>query len=158
MGQLEEILLHRRAVESNIEKSFSDGFSMNDELEKSRSGVYSDNAQNRKLNRVGQEYGKAAQPKEKTDQRGMKQDDSVSYQKMASQASDGALKRAVADKNADPKVRDIAKRELDKRDGNNFSKESYSYHPKTKAELKDIIKKEIFKYRVNLISLNGMLI
>lgn len=131
MGQLEEILLHRRAVESNIEKSFSDGFSMNDELEKARSGVYSDNAQNRKLNRVGQEYGKAAQPKEK----------SVSYQKMASQASDGALKRAAADKNADPKVRDIAKKELDKRDG----KESYSYHPKTKAELKDIIKKEIFQ-------------
>lgn len=119
MGQLEDVLLHRRTVESNIEKSFSDGFSMNDELEKARHGVYADNAQNRKLNRVGQEYGKAAQPKEKAAQRSKKQeDDSGSYQKMASQASDGALKRASEDKNADPKVRDMAKKELEKR-GNN---------------------------------------
>lgn len=111
MGQLEDVLSHRRTVESNIEKSFSDGFSMNDELEKARHGVYADNAENRKLNRVGQEYGKAAQPKEKAAQRSKKQeDDSGSYEKMASQASDGALKRAMTDKDADPKVRDMAKK------------------------------------------------
>ena len=36
---------------------------------------------------------------------------------MASQASDGALKRAAADEKADPKVREMAKQELEKRRG-----------------------------------------
>ena len=52
----------KRLVQSRIEKSFADGLNMMEEIdfEKARHGVYADNAQNRKLMRVGEEYGKTA--------------------------------------------------------------------------------------------------
>ena len=62
MGQLEELMAHRRSIESNIEKSFGVGFDLNDEFEKARSGVYKDTAENRRLKRVGQKYGTSAAP------------------------------------------------------------------------------------------------
>ena len=47
----------RRMVQSRIEKSFDDGLSVQEEIEKARTGYYADNAQNRKLMRVGNKYG-----------------------------------------------------------------------------------------------------
>lgn len=54
---MEDIMKHRAAVEANIEKAFNGGVNLNEELEKARSGVYADTAENRKLARVGQQYG-----------------------------------------------------------------------------------------------------
>lgn len=119
MGQLEELQNHRLGVMGNIEKSFGTGFDMNDELEKARSGVYADNAVNRKLNRVGQKYGSEKKPDEPKggSKQPSKEEQQGSYQKMATEASDNALKRAAADENADPKVRKMAQDELQKRGG-----------------------------------------
>lgn len=47
----EELNNRRKAVEENIAKSFDI------DIEKARSGVYQDNPENRRLNRVGQKYG-----------------------------------------------------------------------------------------------------
>lgn len=44
---------HRKRVAENIEKSFNGDL----DIEKARSGVYADTAENRKLQRVGQHYG-----------------------------------------------------------------------------------------------------
>lgn len=51
---MNNIIKHRNFVIGQIQKSFDN------ELEKARSGVYADNAENRRLNRVGVEYGKTA--------------------------------------------------------------------------------------------------
>lgn len=51
------IYQHRISVRENIEKAFNGGVNLNEELEKARSGVYADTAENRKLARVGQQYG-----------------------------------------------------------------------------------------------------
>lgn len=48
------ILEHRNYVTFQIEKSFG----VENAIEKARSGVYADTAENRQLGRVGQEYGK----------------------------------------------------------------------------------------------------
>ena len=132
MSQLEDLLNRQRNVENNIQKSFGSGFDMNEELEKARHGVYANNATNRKLNRVGQEYGNAAKEKEKSPNVKSGSQNDGGYQKMAKEASDKALKRASEDENADPKVREMAKKELDKR-GNNSSKKVES----NKKESKD---------------------
>lgn len=118
MGQLEDLLGRQQQIANNIEKSCNDGFDLNQELEKARSGIYADNAKNRRLNRVGQKYGSDKKPEEQGNERQPKQNEENSgYQKMASQASDGALKRAAEDEKADPKVREMAKQELKKRGG-----------------------------------------
>lgn len=119
MGQLEELQNHRLGVMDNIEKSFGTGFDLNDELEKARSGVYADNAVNRKLNRVGQKYGSEKKPDEPKggSKQPSKEEQQGSYQKMATEASDNALKRAATDKNAAPEVKAAAQAELKKRGG-----------------------------------------
>lgn len=128
MGQLEELMAHRQSVENNIEKSFGTGFDLNDEFEKARSGVYADNAENRRLKRVGQKYGSSAAPDQggaapqgkKAEEGGQKSEgkaDSGKLANYASDASDEALKRAAADKNAAPEVKAAAQAELKKRGG-----------------------------------------
>ena len=49
----------RRLVKGRIAKSFNSGINITEEMsiEKARHGIYADNAKNRKLGRVGQEYG-----------------------------------------------------------------------------------------------------
>lgn len=126
MSQLEDLLNRQRNVMNNIQKSFGSGFDMNEELEKARHGVYADNATNRKLNRVGQEYGHAAKEKEKSPKVKSGGQDDSGYQKMAKEASDKALKRASEDENADPKVREMAKKELKSRGDSKTSKEDDS--------------------------------
>jgi len=101
---------HRRFVQNQIQKSFDN------ELEKARYGVYEDNAENRRLNRVGQEYGHAAQEKQPAAPRQKKQDEeSKNLSDSAKEASTGALKRAAADENAKPKIREAAEKELKER-------------------------------------------
>ena len=53
----EELNNRRQAVAENIEKSFQS--ISEDDLEKARAGQYKDNAENRRLMRVGQNYGEA---------------------------------------------------------------------------------------------------
>lgn len=67
MEDLFGINSRRRTVEENIQKSFIDN-----DLEKARSGVYSDTPENRKLGRVGQQYGGKKQPELKTKRSGEK--------------------------------------------------------------------------------------
>lgn len=106
------VLQHRLQVAQNIEKSCTEGI----EIQKARSGVYSDNATNRKLNRVGQQYGGKKQPEQESGGKGNpKGDDEPNHAEHAKKASTEALKRAAADENADEKVRNAAKAELDKR-------------------------------------------
>ncbi len=57
MEDLYGIQTRRQEVRENIEKAFTSGINMNEELEKARSGIYADTAENRKLGRVGQKYG-----------------------------------------------------------------------------------------------------
>lgn len=62
MSYIEDIQNRRNQVRNNIAKGFGYEFvkAQDDELveiEKAKSGVYADTAQNRKLGRVGQQYG-----------------------------------------------------------------------------------------------------
>ena len=56
---MDDILKHREDIKNNILKSFQVDLQKSEEndIEKARSGVYSDTAENRKLSRVGQKYG-----------------------------------------------------------------------------------------------------
>lgn len=107
----------KRLVQSRVEKSFQDGLNLNEEIEieKARHGVYADNAENRRLNRVGQEYGHAAEKKEPTGKSTVGNSEQPTVEDHAGNASDEALKRAAADKNAKPEVREAAQKELEKR-------------------------------------------
>lgn len=69
MEDLYGIQTRRQAVEENIEKAFGSGVNLNDEVEKARSGVYADTAENRKLARVGQQYGSKKQPEQKNEKK-----------------------------------------------------------------------------------------
>lgn len=64
MEDLYGIQTRRQAVEENIEKAFGSGVNLNEEVEKARSGIYADTAENRKLARVGQQYGGKKQPEQ----------------------------------------------------------------------------------------------
>ena len=64
-------------TQENILKSF--GYS-NDEIEKARHGVYADTAENRKLKRVGQEYGSKKKEETPTDKK-LKKDDKPTGQR-----------------------------------------------------------------------------
>lgn len=95
------------------------------DIEKAAHGIYEDNAENRRLNRVGQEYGHKAeekqavgkQPKqgEKTEQE--KKTSAATMESAAQGASDGALKRASQDPKAPADVKAAAKKELENREG-----------------------------------------
>ena len=58
---MNDIIKHRNFVIGQIQKSFDN------DIEKARSGIYADTAENRKLGRVGQEYGHAAKQREHAD-------------------------------------------------------------------------------------------
>ena len=127
---MENILKHRLAVQQNIEKGFNDGTNLNEELEKARSGVYEDTAKNRKLNRVGQQYGGKKQEDEPKGEGSRKEKQDVSS--YAKNASEGALKRAAADEKASEDVRNAAKKELEKRGKNGDDKKWKSVFDKMK--------------------------
>ena len=161
---MNDILKHRQAVNANIQRLFGEGIDCNgefqkaqdNEIEKARHGTYADTAENRKLNRVGQEYGHKAQEQETSGKqpKGSGEDaGGKDYSSHAQGASDEALKRAAADEKADKGVRAAAKKELEKRgksgggdDGGNKKSSSYkTASPKEKKRFDDIIK-ECYKY------------
>ena len=138
MEDLFGINAHRKAVANNIQKALGAGYEINDpenpenEMQKARVGVYSDTAENRRLNRVGQTYGHKKQEEMPKGKVSTKKEDEPSDKKGASEkqdmsghaakASDGALKRAAADEKAPEDVRNAAKEELKKRDDSEIEK------------------------------------
>ena len=120
-----ELLLHKiqRQLNADSESTLlkamkSIAINHYNDIEKAAHGVYEDNAENRRLNRVGQEYGHAAEQKEPTNKQPKKQEESGGgLQAHAAKASDEALRLAVADEKADKSVREAAKAELAKRNG-----------------------------------------
>jgi len=104
------------------------------DIEKGRTGVYEDNAENRRLNRVGQSYGKKAEEKQSTAKQPKKGEEEVEVKETvkteqekktstatmdsaAQGASDEALKRASQDPKAPADVKAAAKKELENRGG-----------------------------------------
>lgn len=137
MEDLFGIQNHLQGVAENIQKALGAGYEPegtdeNVEVQKARSGVYEDNAKNRRLNRVGQQYGKKKEEEQPKDKTSSKKEDEQSDKKGASEkqdmsshaakASDGALKRAAADEKAPEDVRNAAKEELKKRGGKSEDK------------------------------------
>lgn len=97
------------------------------DIEKGRTGVYEDNAENRRLNRVGQPYGHKKQEEAPKGRQAAKQEEPAGDKRGAAEAtpvakhaegaSDEALKRAAADPKAPEDVKAAAKKELANRGG-----------------------------------------
>lgn len=114
---MKEIINYGEARRQQILKGFTNAEEAADEpIEKARHGVYADNAQNRRLQRVGQEYGQAAkEDPEGEGQEGGIPEGNVSLQNHARQASEEALTKVANDPQADPEMRKVATAELERR-------------------------------------------
>lgn len=115
---MKEIINYGEARRQQILKGFTNIEECVEEalIEKARHGVYADNAQNRRLQRVGQEYGHAAQEKPEAGQEeGGVPEGNVSLQNHARQASEEALVKVANDPSADAEMRKVATAELERR-------------------------------------------
>lgn len=115
---MKEIINYGEARSQQILKGFTNIEECIEEapIEKARHGVYADNAQNRRLQRVGQEYGHAAQEKPEAGQEeGGVPEGNVSLQNHARQASEEALVKVANDPSADAEMRKVATAELERR-------------------------------------------
>lgn len=116
---MKEIINYGEARRQQILKGFTNIEECVEEtpIEKARHGVYADNAQNRRLQRVGQEYGHAAQEKPEAGQEGGEgvPEGNVSLQNHARQASEEALVKVANDPSADAEMRKVATAELERR-------------------------------------------
>lgn len=115
---MKEIINYGEARRQQILKGFTNTEECIEEapIEKARHGVYADNAQNRRLQRVGQEYGHAAQEKPEAGQEeGGAPEANVSLQNHARQASEEALVKVANDPSADAEMRKVATAELERR-------------------------------------------
>lgn len=114
---MKEVINYGEARRQQILKGFTNVEEVADEpIEKARHGVYADNAQNRRLQRVGQEYGQAAkEDPEGEGQEGGMPEGNVSLQNHARQASEEALTKVANDPQADPEMRKVATAELERR-------------------------------------------
>lgn len=114
---MKEVINYGEARRQQILKGFANAEEAADEpIEKARHGVYADNAQNRRLQRVGQEYGQAAkEDPEGEGQEGGMPEGNVSLQNHARQASEEALTKVANDPQADPEMRKVATAELERR-------------------------------------------
>lgn len=114
---MKEVINYGEARRQQILKGFATADEAADEpIEKARHGVYVDNAQNRRLQRVGQEYGQAAkEDPEGEGQEGGMPEGNVSLQNHARQASEEALTKVANDPQADPEMRKVATAELERR-------------------------------------------
>ena len=149
----EELNKRRQAVADNIAKSFENDIEKalgagydpeggdGDNVEKARHGVYGDTAQNRRLNRVGQEYGSKKkeeapsgkkQSSEKTEDGG-----SNKLSQSAAKASDKALERASKDPKASAEVKASAKKEMENRKASGESKKGVNSAEKELTSLLD---------------------
>jgi hypothetical protein len=116
---MKEIISYGEARRQQILKGFTNAEECVEEtpIEKASRGVYADNAQNRRLQRVGQEYGHAAQEKPEAGQEGGEgvPEGNVSLQNHARQASEEALVKVANDPSADAEMRKVATAELERR-------------------------------------------
>lgn len=114
---MKEVINYGEARRQQILKGFTNTEEVAEEpIEKARHGVYVDNAQNRRLQRVGQEYGQAAkEDPEGGGQEGGMPEGNVSLQNHARQASEEALTKVANDPQADPEMRKVATAELERR-------------------------------------------
>lgn len=115
---MKEIINYGEARRQQILKGFTNIEECIEEapIEKARHGVYADNAQNRRMQRVGQEYGHAAQEKPEAGQEeGGVPEGNVSLQNHARQASEEALVKVANDPSADAEMRKVATAELERR-------------------------------------------
>lgn len=115
---MKEIINYGEARRQQILKGFTNIEECIEEapIEKARHGVYADNAQNRRLQRVGREYGHAAQEKPEAGQEeGGAPEANVSLQNHARQASEEALVKVANDPSADAEMRKVATAELERR-------------------------------------------
>lgn len=115
---MKEIINYGEARRQQILKGFTNIEECIEEapIEKARHGVYADNAQNRRLQRVGQEYGHAAQEKPEAGQEeGGAPEANVSLQNHARRASEEALVKVANDPSADAEMRKVATAELERR-------------------------------------------
>jgi len=103
----------------NILKGFED------DIEKSRSGVYANTPENKKLNRVGQKYGaekkedepseKKAERKPEVDENGKKKPITKTLEEHAATTDTETLKKVLETKGAKEELVSAAKKELEKR-------------------------------------------
>lgn len=116
---MKEIINYGEARRQQILKGFTNIDEVAEEapIEKARHGVYADNAQNRRLQRVGQEYGHAAKEDPEAGQEGSEgvPEGNVSLQNHARQASEEALVKVANDPSADAEMRKVATAELERR-------------------------------------------
>lgn len=125
MEDLYGIQTRRQAVEQNIEKAFGSGVNLNEEVEKARSGIYADTAENRRLNRVGQQYGGRKQVEQKTEKKVVNKENKENFIKIDKirEADTNDLKLIVTSKNSNKDLYNAAIKELVKRTGDKFSHE-----------------------------------
>ena len=98
---MDEILKHRQDIKNNILKSFQVDLEKSEEndIERARSGIYADTSKNRKLNRVGQQYGIKKKEDEVSSQSSSKQNGdndskgSKSIEEHAKNTSDETLRK-----------------------------------------------------------------
>lgn len=116
---MKEIINYGEARRQQILKGFTNIDEVAEEapIEKARHGVCADNAQNRRLQRVGQEYGHAAKEDPEAGQEGNEgvPEGNVSLQNHARQASEEALVKVANDPSADAEMRKVATAELERR-------------------------------------------
>lgn len=116
---MKEIINYGEARRQQILKGFTNIDEVAEEapIEKARHGVYADNAQNRRLQRVGQEYGHAAKEDPEAGQEGSEgvPEGNVSLQNHARQASEEVLVKVANDPSADAEMRKVATAELERR-------------------------------------------
>ena len=136
----------RQEIANNIAKGFEN------DIEKARHGTYSDTAENRKLNRVGQEYGNAAKKPEQNQKQPKAQENSgggsnaaKTPEEHAKDTSTEKLKEFISNEKSDPKLVAIAKKELESRGAGSEKKES----KKVDSSLSDENIEKLFEAQAN---------
>ena len=131
---MNDILKHREDIKNNILKSFKTDLEKSEngsDIEKARSGVYADTAENRKLNRVGQQYGSKKQEDEPNGEQSSKQEENKTLSEYAKETNDETFKKVIANKKASEELKNEAKKELERRNSESNEKN------KEKSDFKD---------------------
>ena len=134
-----------------------------DDVEKARHGTYTDTAENRRLNRVGQEYGHKAEEKQPSGQRTKKTEEASgdggkTVAEHAANTDSKVLQKVVDDPNAKPELKEAAQAELKKRGEGSKEKEEEKEekgnqnskidkkHQKKFDEIKELISRSVARY------------
>lgn len=119
---MEDVLKHRMDIKKNILKSFQIDLEKSEEndIEKARHSIYADTPENRKLNRVGQEYGSKKQEESNENKYSSSKEESgkqggKSLSEHAKNSDDETLKKVVDSKTASEELKNEANKELESR-------------------------------------------